>query len=64
MVTCVQGKHISADKAIEYNGDWKGIVRHGQGVMHDSQRGLQYKGSWKDDLMEVERRPGRRSYKP
>jgi hypothetical protein len=55
--TMHQGKYTSANKALEYDGEWKGQFMHGQGILHDTGRGLQYSGGWVDDLMEVSLAP-------
>lgn len=48
---------MSGDGKVEYEGEWKGGMRHGSGILRDSSAGLQCKGQWIDDAMEVERRP-------
>ncbi len=53
MLTCLQGRFVSADGAFEYDGEWRDDLKHGNGVMRNSAIGVQYKGSWAEDFMEV-----------
>jgi hypothetical protein len=41
----VSGKYSSADGSLEYDGRWKGQMRHGQGTFHIS-GAYKYTGSW------------------
>ena len=41
----VSGKYSSADGSLEYDGQWKGDMRHGQGTFHLS-GAYKYTGSW------------------
>lgn len=49
MSTFLVQHQFFANGAVEYDGEFKNDMRHGEGKLYDENGGLVYDGEWKND---------------